>query len=107
MTEFEKLDKYITDNNIAVSSICRQLGFSSGLYSQWRSGAQKPTEKKLIAVAKACGISLDYLFSESDTEPVPAFSAASDLDDIERAVLEKLHNLPLAEKIKAAALILG
>lgn len=42
----------------------------SGLYSFWKNGISKPSEKKLASTAKALGMSVDELLA-GITEPLP------------------------------------
>lgn len=66
MDVVEKIDLLLKDRGISAAKLCRELGFSSGLYSQWRKRSQNPSADKLKKVAAYFGVSVDYLMG---TEP--------------------------------------
>lgn len=66
MDVVEKIDQLLADRGISAAKLCRELGFSSGLYSQWRKRSQNPSVDKLKKIAAFFGVSLDYLM---DTAP--------------------------------------
>lgn len=47
-------------------------GISSASYSQWNTGAHKPTKKKLADAAKTLKVSLEYLLTGEEDEKKPA-----------------------------------
>lgn len=47
-----------------------QSGISSASYSQWNTGAHKPTKKKLADAARVLKVSLEYLLTgENENKP--------------------------------------
>lgn len=63
MTVFERIDKIVKEKGIVPSKMMKDLGFSNGLYSQWRSGSQKPSSSKIVAIAEYLDVPVDYFFS--------------------------------------------
>lgn len=48
------------------AQFAKALGVSRGLIGQWESGSKQPGRKTLLAAAKLCGVSMDYLVGASD-----------------------------------------
>jgi len=63
MTIIERISNLLSQNQITVSKMMKDLGFSSGLFSQWKSGMQKPSNDKLLKIAEYFGVSTDYLLT--------------------------------------------
>lgn len=53
--------------NIKPARMMRELGFSSGLFSQWKSGSQKPSIEKLQKIAGYLNVDINYLLDENDS----------------------------------------
>lgn len=74
-------------------------GISSASFSQWNTGAHKPTKKKLAQAAKTLDVSLEYLLTgENEKKPV----TETNLTD-EQQELVKLFDSASPE-LRAAAL---
>ena len=67
MSTIERILQLLNGKGISPTKMSRDLGFSSGLFSQWKSGAQKPSLAKLSKIAEYLGVSVDYLL---DREPI-------------------------------------
>lgn len=51
----------LSERGIKPGTMMRELGFSSGLFSQWKAGTQKPSADKIQKIADFLGVSSDYL----------------------------------------------
>lgn len=65
MTTFERIELELKSRNILPATMSKDLGFSSGLFSQWRSG-QNPSTEKIHKVAEYLNVSVDYLLGNED-----------------------------------------
>lgn len=65
MTSVEKITQIIKSKGIAPTKMMRDLGFSSGLFTQWKQGKQKPSLSKLSKIAEYLGVPL---FAITDSE---------------------------------------
>ncbi len=64
-----RIDRLLREQRKTASRMSRDLGFSSGLYSQWKQGKQSPSADRLYRIAIYLGTSVDYLVGlEPDTE---------------------------------------
>lgn len=72
MTAVEKIINLLNENNISAAKMMRELGFSSGLFSQWKSGKQKPSAEKLVKIAEYFNVSADYLLGKEPTITEPS-----------------------------------
>lgn len=61
MNTFERIAKLLDENGISGAKMSRDLGFSSGLFSQWKKGTQEPSLEKAHKMAEYFGVSVDYL----------------------------------------------
>ena len=59
-------------------------GISSASYSQWNTGAHKPTKKKLGDAARVLGVSLDYILTGNENKP----TTMGELTEIQREAME-------------------
>lgn len=66
MTPFDRICLLIKDNNTSGAKMAKDLGFSSGLFSQWKSGKQQISQKKLEQIADYFGVTVDYLLGRTD-----------------------------------------
>ena len=51
----------LSERGIKPGTMKRELGFSSGLFSQWKAGTQKPSADKIQKIADFLGVSADQL----------------------------------------------
>lgn len=107
--------------NIKPSKMMSELGFSSGLFSQWKSRKQKPSMEKVQKIAHYLGVSTDYLLNCDDKYSNNSFSnssniafgenskvsvsSADDMDEIEREVCSILSSLNLRERSELLTII--
>ena len=59
MTTIERIQQKLDEKNIKPSKMSKDLGFSSGLFSQWKSGLQKPSASKIKKIAEYLECSID------------------------------------------------
>lgn len=64
MTTVELIQQKLEEKGIKPAKMSRDLGFSNGLFSQWKSGLQKPSADKIEKVAEYLGCSVDYLMGK-------------------------------------------
>lgn len=54
-------NKKKTDSTFSASKMMKELGFSSGMYSQWKSGNKEPSKKSIKKIAEYFSIAPEYL----------------------------------------------
>ena len=80
-----RIDQLLREQKKTASKMSRELGFSSGLYSQWKQGKQSPSADRLYKIAVYLGTSVDYLVGlEPDKESV----------GLRREIMQTLNELP-------------
>ena len=92
----EELDK----KNVSGSRMMQDIGLSSGLWSQWKSGAV-PKYENIVKVAKYLDIAVNELTNEK-----PSVVVDYELDMNERALLEAYRKLSYAEQIECISHVL-
>jgi transcriptional regulator with XRE-family HTH domain len=78
-------------------------GISSASFSQWNTGAHKPTNKKLAKAAECLGVSLEYLLCGNEDEKKPA--PEGELSEERREVLSMIDGMSDKELIRLKQLI--
>ena len=63
MTKFERIQQAVIDKGIKPSTMMKDLGYSHGLWYQWKNGLQNPAAKRIIEIAKYLEISPGYLLT--------------------------------------------
>ncbi len=89
------------ENQVTGAQLTREAGLTSGLISQWKKGAQKPSLKSLRKVADYFHVSVDYLArGEKAPERLRAEEEKIDgqLKEINFALSGEVHELTLSEK---------
>lgn len=61
----EKIIMLLNEKGISIAKMMRELGFSSGLFSQWKSGKQRPSAEKICKIAEYLNVSTDYLLGKT------------------------------------------
>ena len=80
-----RIDQVLREQKKTASKMSRELGFSSGLYSQWKQGKQSPSADRLYKIAVYLGTSVDYLVGLApDKESV----------GLRREIMQTLNELP-------------
>lgn len=95
MNTIEIINDLLKEKGISASKMMKDLGFSSGLFSQWKKGLQNPSRKKLEMIAQYFNVSVDYLlgtpqiiqvYDENDNVVV--------IDDETRDIIDSLRTNP-------------
>lgn len=75
MNTIERITELLNKEGISAAKMMRELGFSSGLFSQWKSGKQNPSADKLAKIAEYLHTTTDYLLG---TESNPSATVTDD-----------------------------
>jgi len=63
----ENIFKLIQEKGLTPASVSKDTGISQALFSQWKSGKQKPSAEKLKILAQYFNISVGYLMNDEKT----------------------------------------
>ena len=63
-----RIDRLLKERRVSAARMARELGFSSGLYTQWRQGMHTPSQDKLVKIADYFGVTMDYLLGRDPNE---------------------------------------
>lgn len=61
MRTVDRIQSILDEKGISAAKMMRDLGFSSGLFSQWKAGKQKPSLDKLDKIADYLDADVEYL----------------------------------------------
>lgn len=57
---FLKLEELVNARKITIYALAKELGLSSTLFSDWKSGKSMPKADKLVKIANYFGVSIEY-----------------------------------------------
>ena len=100
MTPFDRICLLIKENNTSGAKMAKDLGFSSGLFSQWKSGKQQISQKKLEQIADYFGVTVDYLLGRTDVRTPAAKTAQPLTDDVRGGLINHLNQLTESELVE-------
>lgn len=66
MKTIDRIIFLLEEKDIVPAKMMKELGFSNGLFSQWKSGLQNPSAEKIFKIADYLGCSTDYLLGRTD-----------------------------------------
>lgn len=66
MTVFERIESLRKERKISQGNLEKELGFSNGSISKWKSSMPKP--ERLQKIAEYFGVTVDYLMTGSDSK---------------------------------------
>lgn len=89
MNVYERIEKLRKERKLSQAKLEKELGFSNGSVSKWKSST--PTPERLKKLADYFGVSVDYLMNGEDTEQ-PTLTRKNERD-IEKALKETLDQL--------------
>lgn len=69
-------------------------GISSASFSQWNTGAHKPTKKKIGQAASVLGVSFEYLWFGEGQKEKPTTQEGSELTPKQRKAYNMIKDLP-------------
>lgn len=84
MTVFERIEDLRKSKGISQGKLEKELGFSNGSISKWRTSA--PTVERLQKLADYFGVSIEYLMFGKDAEP--SYYLNEETRDIAQEVFE-------------------
>lgn len=98
MTVVERIIDLLSKKEVSASKMMKDLGFSSGLFSQWKSGMQNPSNDKVQKIANYFNVTTDYLLGNTDS-PDNTFVYDEDdnlvvIDDDTRELIDSLRTRP-------------
>lgn len=98
MTVVERIIDLLSKKEVSASKMMKDLGFSSGLFSQWKSGMQNPSNDKVQKIAAYFNVTTDYLLGNTDS-PDNTFVYDEDdnlvvIDDDTRELIDSLRTRP-------------
>lgn len=103
MQTIQIIVKLLSQKGVSAAKMCNELGFSSGLFYQWKKGPQKPSIEKLTKMAEYFNVSTDYLLGKEQKNKPAAES--DELDPLDTKIMELFSKLNPANKKLALAQI--
>lgn len=102
----EKLDAAIGKSGKSQSAIAREIGIAQSTISAMTRGERRPYLDQAFKLARALGVTVDYLIDDAQEEPAPAEPSVS---DDERYVVRTIRalNLSFEEAVRRLALAAG
>lgn len=67
MDTIDKINKLLAENGMTGAELSRQIGVSTGVYSQWNTRKTKPSSRKLKQIAEVFGVNPFELLPDKET----------------------------------------
>lgn len=74
MTSIEKVNILLLVNGMSGAELCRRIGVSTGVYSQWNKGRNEISKKNLKKIADVFGVSVMELLPDEDNKNTATLS---------------------------------
>lgn len=88
MTVFERIESLRKSQKISQGKLEKELGFSNGSISKWKTSMPKP--ERLQKVADYFGVTIDYLMTGEEKEDSPSYY----LNEETAAVAQEIFDNP-------------
>lgn len=92
MDIFDRINKLITDKGITGAELSRDLGLSNSIYSQWKSGATKPSPKTIKKIADYFGVSAEYIRFGTKQQKTPSAGTGGGISERKKRVIQAILN---------------
>ena len=99
MKTIDRIIVMLDKREIVPARMMKELGFSNGLFSQWKSGTQNPSAEKIVRIADYLGCSVDYLLGRTDT-PETSSENSTPSDTLESDFIRIFNDLSTEDKIR-------
>lgn len=90
----DNINALLTKRGLTGGQMCRELGLSTGVYSQWCSGRSKPSLKTVKKIADYFGVPLSLLYEDS----VEAIESNYNPEMIDRLMSQEMFESGQKEK---------
>lgn len=98
MTSIEKINYQLTVHGLSGAELCRGIGLSNSIYSQWNTGKVVPSNKTLGKIASFLNIPVESIVA--DKESAPATPTGNRDASKDQRIIDWFRSLP-EEKQKA------
>lgn len=88
-----RIELRMAELNMSKQSFYEKSGISSASFSQWNTGAYKPSVKKIKSAAKALDTSVDYLLTGTGSGDIKKERPAENGEALEKDLPEDIQQL--------------
>ena len=68
---YERFEQLLRERGVTAYRVSKDTGITNSMFSEWKSGKQKPGIPRLQKVADYFGVSLDWLLGNTDIKYIP------------------------------------
>lgn len=95
----ECIQQELDRRGIKPATMSKDLGFSNGLFSQWKSGMQNPSAEKIIKIADYLDCSVDYLLGRDKYAESCRKESVSNISELEERMLMAFRSLTPEDRL--------
>ena len=92
MDSIDKINHILVERNMSGAELSRQIGVSSGVFSQWNTKRTKPSLRNISKIAAVLDVPVGVLMPDSETEATKKASSEDEAKDDVRMQIEKKLN---------------
>lgn len=96
MSVIERINILLKENGMTGAELCRAIGVSTGVYSQWNTGRNEISAKNLKKIADFFSISVSDLLGDEDNKKTATPKGDGTKNAIDR-LMEEVPNLTLQQ----------
>ena len=103
MKAIDKINYQLKKRGVSGAELCRDLGLSNSIYSQWNTGKVAPSGKSLKRIAEYFGISIEEIL---DDKEIPVSQKGNEDINKDKILIDWFRSLP-PEKQRAILILQG
>jgi transcriptional regulator with XRE-family HTH domain len=89
MDSIDKINHILVERNMSGAELSRQIGVSSGVFSQWNTKRTKPSLRNISKIAAVLDVPVGVLMPDSETEATKKASSEDEAEGDRIATLRK------------------
>ena len=95
MTSIEKINYQLTLHGMSGAELCRGIGLSNGIYSQWNKNRVIPSNKTLGKIANFLNIPVESILPDEETQPPETERLRNTISEILNGLTNEANGNPL------------
>lgn len=107
MDSIDKINHILVERNMSGAELSRQIGVSSGVFSQWNTKRTKPSLRNISKIAAVLNVPVGVLMPDLETEATKKSASSEDeaKDDVRIQIEKKLNEADKDQLLKWLAMM--
>ena len=105
MNTLDKINNLLVRTKTSGSRMCKDIGLSSGLYSQWVNGRSAPSRRTIKAIADYFNVPYETLLPDDEEKEKAPSQNETGLTGLDQELVRTILSLSEAEKASLYAFL--